>query len=98
MKLRADRKFPYNFLWGVQISKYFGHVFPKKRSEIMRVKKDAEFQTECALLFNQLPNRETMFSLPDDASYRRLAEFLEVTICIRKDCGIVRFGAGKQYL
>jgi len=89
MKIQLEKKFPLNYITGIFLTKHFNHEFPSGRKEIMKIKKDPEFIERCFVFYTNFENKTE-----NEQNYKRLADALDVTICIRADGGILRYGTG----
>ena len=93
MKIRANRRFPYNYIWGIFLYKEYEFKLPQKRADIMRKKRDSDFQAKVDGFYSSFSHKE---EIPEN--YERLAVALGVTMQIRTESNnIVKYGSGKNF-
>ena len=91
MKLRIDRRFPYNLITGVLLAREFEFTFPEQRIVITRLKRDPDFIESVNQFYASFPHKDD-----NPTNYRLLANALNVKIRIRRDDNDVdSYGSGK---
>ena len=90
MKILCERNFPYNYIYGIEISKHFNHELPVIRKSIVDVVRTPEFKEKVAETLSSFKKR-----YGDYASFKDLTLFTEIELFLLNNDQVEIFGSGK---
>ena len=93
MKIRCDRQFPFNFVFGITLQR---NTDFKSRYNITKICNKEEFKDEVHRLTEQIKNAEN-FPETDD-NIKKIASKTDVKIVVKKDGAIHEYGTGMYLL